>query len=182
MNQYTIVSFENDRIGTSCEHCGRGIKNIAILKDNVTGNKIKVGLTCFGKIMKLNETFEKAVQKAVKKYKKDIEHYKKDMNIVEEFKKRVEWNKEYEVGHYCYKTDKEILRDAIQRVSFGLTQMIIKTKELNKLSKQGLIQLEDLEQLEKQLAEHKNRFKSVSVGRDWEYDLSNEKELLSLIN
>jgi hypothetical protein len=73
MYQYTILNVYKDERGTTCEHCGRGIKNVVEVKDNHTGEIMIIGTTCINKLMSMNEGFAKRVDKEVKKYMKLIE-------------------------------------------------------------------------------------------------------------
>ncbi|NFT08427.1 hypothetical protein FDF26_15415 [Clostridium botulinum] len=70
MYQYSIIGIWKDETGTTCQHCGRGIKNVVNLRDNHTGEEMVVGTTCINKIMDMGVGFEKRVQREIKKYMK----------------------------------------------------------------------------------------------------------------
>lgn len=120
MKEWKIIDVYYSKDSYTCEHCGRVIRNIALIQNNVTGVEMKVGLTCLDKIMNLNEKFADALQREIKSYYKSIAHYKEIMNNEDESIK----NKWWETA--------QIIRD---------------TEKLNKFSKSGLIDLMNLEEL-----------------------------------
>ena len=71
---YTLIRIEYNHIGTSCEECGRYIKNIAYVRDNMTNKVLKVGTTCINKLMKLNKKSSDLLQKRIKDYQRRIEY------------------------------------------------------------------------------------------------------------
>ena len=68
MKAYSLIDFYRDNRGMSCQHCGRGIKNIAVVRDNLTGERLYVGTTCIDKLLGINEKANKLLQKRIKDY------------------------------------------------------------------------------------------------------------------
>ena len=172
MRKYNLIGYEKGN--TTCEHCGRGIKNIALLRNNITGEVESVGLTCVEKILKLNPQFAKALNKEIKKYYEYMEYYKDGLDI------KINFNRLIKYDDYKDLSKRKILDKAISEKSFCLVRMIEHTRKLQKVSQSGLVQIENLKELEKQLSDFKNRFKTRPTGRSWEYILDNEQELLEL--
>jgi glutaredoxin-related protein len=73
MNRYELVnvySLSKMEKPETCDHCKKAIKDVYVVHDNFENIDIKVGSTCIGHIMNLTETFDKALQKELKKYSK----------------------------------------------------------------------------------------------------------------
>lgn len=66
MTRYSVTLIYQDSQGLTCSHCNRAIKNVAVLKDNLTGDLINVGLTCLEHLLSLKETTNKAIVKESK--------------------------------------------------------------------------------------------------------------------
>ena len=187
---YTLIRIEYNHIGTSCEECGRYIKNIAYVRDNMTNKVLKVGTTCINKLMKLNKKSSDLLQKRIKDYQRRIEYnytvIAKINNIEEYIEAKLIEGKEYSYNKdsYSYQPSWIVVREAIQNISFAYSQLIKVTKELDNLSK-TLIQLEELEILEEQHKAFKERFKTEDYKNTWKHNLDNEegiKELLKKYN
>lgn len=163
MKEFSLIGYEYGK--TSCEHCGRAIRNIAILKNNVTGDIQKVGLTCVQKIMNLNDNFYKAMSREIKKFHKDIEFYSKSLDIETNLINLVEVQKGYNKNHYCYKTYDQVFENAIDKVGFALARMIIECEKMNKLSKSGFIDISIKESLKIQRLEYLKKFDSEFNGK-----------------
>jgi hypothetical protein len=131
---------------TSCDHCGRAIKNIALVENTVTNEKMEIGLTCCEKLMKLNESWTKAMITEVKKYYKIVDEY----NISKDFDSLV--NEEIErYSKAGYEVDEkqkhDFLMNAVARHLRAIETLVKKTIALNNFSKSGLIQLGDANEL-----------------------------------
>jgi transcription elongation factor Elf1 len=181
LGEYTLA--EGQKTDT-CDHCGRAIKSVYMVKDNVTGETLKVGMVCIGKIMNLNESFEKALTKELKKYKKTVDMYEKrvNINLLESIKRQLENNSQLDKDNYNYSDPRIIVRDTINNIWFSLQQLIRETEKLNKLSKSGLIDISKLDEYKNQLKEFDERFKTINTNCDWNYDLSKEFEILNILN
>ena len=162
MKAYSLIDFYRDNRGMSCQHCGRGIKNIAVVRDNLTGERLYVGTTCIDKLLGINEKANKLLQKRIKDYTRMRERYTKD--------------------NYNYKKPWEVVRDSIHNIDFAYYQLIKHTVEFNKLSKTKLVDLEPLDELVEGQKKFNERFVSIERGYSWEYDLSNEAEIRQLLN
>lgn len=101
MNEYILISYIKGK--GVCDYCGRIIKNIVIIKNNVIGEVFYVGLICVEKIMKLNVIFYKVLLREIKKYYKCMEYYSKGLDIEINFNKIVKNNIKYKEGFYVYK-------------------------------------------------------------------------------
>lgn len=186
MKAYSLIDFYRDNVGCSCQHCGRGIKNIAVIRDNLTGEKLVVGTTCVDKLLGINEKANKLLQKRIKEYTRMKDRYTKEIeyknNLNEYIETRLIENAQYDLDDYNYKKPWEVVRDSIHTIEFAYNQLLIHTKEFNKLSKTKLVDLIILDELLEGQENFKNRFKTVKKGNNWEYDLSNEPEIQKLLN
>ena len=184
-NMYTLIRIGHDRTGTSCEHCGRYIKNIAHVRDNMTGQVLRVGTTCINKLMKLNEKSNKLLQQRIKQYQQRINYNYKVINsdIVEYLEAKLVEGQEYSHNKesYSYQPSWIVAREAIQNISFAYSQLIKVTKELDNLSS-TLIQLEELDILKERHEQFKERFKTIDYKNTWKYNLDNEPEIQELLN
>jgi hypothetical protein len=187
MKQYTLLGEYNLAEGQksdTCDHCGRAIKSVYLVKDNVTNKVLKVGMVCIGKIMNLNESFEKALTKELKKYKKTVTTYESQINIdlLQRIKQRLEENSKLEKDDYNYNKPVILVRNVIHNIDFYLYQLIKETEKLNHLSKSGLIDIAKLEEYKKQYKAFQERFTTIQTTSDWNYDLTNENEINKLLN
>ncbi|HBE8485856.1 TPA: hypothetical protein KRE72_002942 [Clostridioides difficile] len=156
MNEYILINYTKGK--GACDHCGRTIKNIATIKNNVTGEVFHVGLTCVEKIMKLNVTFYKALSREIKKHYKCMEFYSKGLDIETNLNKIVKNNTKYKEGSYAYKSNEQMLEDAIAEVAWSLARMIDSCMRMNKLSKSGLIDIDILNSLFIKYKEYMSKF------------------------
>lgn len=162
MSNYKLIGLTYGDSRT-CEHCGRTIKNIAILENTVTGEKMEVGTTCLGKVLNLNEKFDKAVQTEIKKYKAYVDKYNETRDYQTNYNRMVEsgslqqYNPDNrnEDGSLRFYTEKQVMKSAKMLVWTGVADLIKATKRLNELSKKGYIQLMNLAELEKEEKEIK---------------------------
>lgn len=164
MSQYRIISTWHQETADCCEHCGRGIKNIALLENTVTGDRMMVGLTCLGKIMNLNEKFDKAVQSEIKKYYKLVTAYQEVKNFEDDYKaelkKGLEGRTVWDDRKYGFRpmTERDIINPIVGEYLNKLEKLIKKTIGLNDFSKNGMIQLENEIELKKEYNKVKNQY------------------------
>lgn len=178
MCEWTIVDTFYSKDSYMCEHCGRVIKNIAIIKSNITGDTMKVGLTCLEKIMKLNKPFYKALQVEIKRYYKTVAEYEKSKNLKENYTLERADNKNND------KNNQTIAMLVIKNLEISLYRLIEDTTKLNKFSKTGLIKLQNLEELKKENKRIEKKFssgiKSISM-QDNPIKFYNIKEINKII-
>lgn len=186
MKAYSLIDFYYDKVGMSCQHCGRAIKNIAVVRDNLTGEKLYVGTTCVDKLLGINEKANKLLQKKIKEYLKMKDRYmtqiKLQDNLLNYIEKELQGNSQYSKDSYNYRKPWIVVRESIHNIGFAYTQLIKHTVEFNKLSKTKLVNLESLDELIEGQKKFKERFQDVKRGSSWEYDLSNEPEIKQLLN
>ena len=175
MYQYTIIGIWRDERGTTCEHCGRGIKNVVKVRDNHTGEEKIVGTTCIDKIMDMGIGFSKRVQKEIKKYmklKKAVENFNAEDEFTKAFNELKSMNDRNENSAYnkfeywryitiyreeagnVYKTDKEFIQCKDELIADAklknedMKQELKKQIELlNTISKYNMFKIEDLEEV-----------------------------------
>lgn len=183
MNQYKLIGKYTLAEGQQkdiCEHCGRAIKSVYIVMDNITGNKMKVGSTCITKLMNLTDSFSKLLNKTIKAYDKRYNEYLESVDIMTNYNKVLDIR--IKEGYEITKSLRnDIMYFAIGMVGTNLHYLIKATKEFNNLSKKGLIQLANLEELKEYQKAYDNRFKTREKGNSWEYILDNEIEILKII-
>lgn len=187
MNQYTLLgeyTLSERQHKMTCDHCGRAIKTVYTVRENTTGECLNIGMVCIGKVMELNTTFEKAVIKELKYYKKWKTSYDQKINIdlIESISTALESNSKLNKDDYGYMKPWKVIRDVIKDKGFYIHQMIEHCERLNKVSKTGLIDVNDLKYYEDLLKEFDDRFKTVDRGCEWDYILDNEPEILELLN
>lgn len=152
MKQYTIIntySIAKGQKAETCDHCGRAIKDVTIIHDNVNNIDLKVGSTCIIKIMKLNESFNKALLKAIKSYNKSIDLKKEYINytiedVKNDYIKALEndglnqWNtREGKIGY----TKAQLYYSYTINVWYTLNDILQYINKLNSVSKTGLVEL-----------------------------------------
>lgn len=186
MKAYSLIDFYYDKTGMSCQHCGRAIKNIAVVRDNLTGEKLYVGTTCVDKLLGINEKANKLLQKRIKEYTRMKDRYMRYINLQYDLLNYIEGNLQknlqYPKDSYNYRDPWIIVRESIHNIEFAYAQLIKHTVEFNKLSKTKLVDLESLDELIEGQKKFKERFKDIKRSYTWEYDLSNESEIKQLLN
>lgn len=183
MNKYTLIgkyTLAEGQTKDTCEHCGRAIKSVYIVRNNLTGENMKIGSTCIVKIMNLNEAFGKALTKTIKNYDKRYNEYLNSLDITSRYNQILEMRLTQGLEN-TKELRNDIMYFVIGMIGTNLYYLIKETEKFNKLSKTGLIELANLEELKEQEKEYHNRFQTREKGNSWEYILDNEKEILNII-
>lgn len=187
MNQYTLLgeyTLGEGKQKQTCDHCGRAIKSVYQVRDNTTGDILNIGIVCIGKVMNLNTTFEKAVVRSLKSYKKtkQCRDERINKNILESIRKCLDSNSKLDKDDYNYTEPLTIVKECIKDVWFEIRQMIQECEKLNKVSKTGLIDVNDMEYYNNKLNDFHNKFPMASGSFDWNYILENEVEIKNLLD
>lgn len=157
MTKYSVIEIYKSEISDTCNHCNRAIKNIAVVRNNLTGETLKVGLTCLENLLNITESFSKLVVKESNKLIKlqnDLNSWNEALENVEDVDyniRRFEALCSSKVDGWKYTNksfsewygDVEKHREHRQRIID--TQCIPNVKKqqikINKLSKLGLLEL-----------------------------------------
>lgn len=161
MKQYQIInsySIATGQQAETCEHCGRAIKHVTVVHDNVNNTDMKIGCTCIIKVMNLNESFNKALVKAIKSYNKEIDLKKEYLdytidNVKADYFKSLEndglnqWNTRE--GKHGF-TNYQLYYSHTIKVWYRLNDILKYTDKLNTVSKSGLVEI-DTEELKQKI-------------------------------
>jgi hypothetical protein len=175
MKQYQIInsySIATGQQAETCEHCGRAIKHVTVVHDNVNNTDIKIGCTCIIKVMKLNENFNKALVKAIKSYNKEIDLKKKYLDyIIENVKADYfeslendglnQWNDRE--GRHGF-TKAQLYYSWAINVWYSLHDILRYTEKLNEVSKTGLVEI-DTEELKQKIKFWDNYLDEIKVNK-----------------
>ena len=160
MKRYQLVNIYGLAKGEkseTCERCGKAIKDIYVIHDNLENKDLHVGSTCIGKVMNLNENFDVALQKELKKYSKllkKVNNWSLDKEINNLRNKLIKgtWGQNcvYDEKNKCHRAytleefdniKNEIKINRIELHESDIKDLELQKEKLNKFSKTGLINI-----------------------------------------
>lgn len=163
MNRYVLTGVNLYGKGINCCRCGKPIKEVYSVYDNIENKEMLVGCTCIKEILKTNETISKSLEKELKKYAKLLKSYDENFDAEKEFdkirkfvkegkyKKSMRWDEELQIHRppNLEELEKEhdtIIKCLINCNEYNKRDLKLQKEKLNKLVIKGILDIRLLEE------------------------------------